>query len=86
MKDEQVKTSYNLETYSGEHMAEQALDFMHTILTNDPNARFMSAIQKDGRKSIVIEETNGNCADVRCNYSKQVAYIPDAKDIGVLRF
>jgi len=63
-----TKISYNLKSYSGEHMGEQALDFMHTILTNDPNATFIAAVQKDGKKSIVIKETNGNCSDILCKY------------------
>ena len=62
-----LKISYNLETYDGQNMAEQALDFIHTVLSKDPNARIVSAIQKDGRKSLIIEETNGNCSDIRCS-------------------
>lgn len=66
--EEQTKISYNLENYSGEHMAEQALDFMHTILISDPNAKFIASVQKNGRKSILIQETGGNCSDVFCKY------------------
>ena len=60
--------SYDLGSYDGKNGAEQALNFIHTILSKDPNAKIMPAIEKDGKKSLIIEETNGRCSEIKCIY------------------
>jgi hypothetical protein len=58
------KVSFDLDDYKGVNRAEQALSFLHAVLTQDINAVILPAVQADGGKSLVVRLSSGECADV----------------------
>ena len=58
--------SYNIDSYGGQNISEKSLDFIHNTLTNDIHAKIIPAIQKDGKKSLIIQESNGMMSEIFC--------------------